>query len=271
MQDEHLDVELRDGTHALIRPIRPDDKDRLRRGLAQLSAESRYLRFHTPLVELTEEQLTYLTEIDYRDHMAWVALDPEAPDEPGMAVARYVRLEDDPGAAEAAITVADDYQGRGLGSVMLGILARSAREQGIQTFRSYVLEENTAMLRIFERLGAERVPPDPGEIGEGVVRIDLPLPAQAEGVEDSVIRRVLRYAASRDLPQLPLFSRPIWRELRPPDRRTGTMKWRQPDRDREVDPSGATDVAAEREGEEPSQPSEREGREASERPEPEGE
>lgn len=229
MPEQHVDVQLRDGTHAVIRPIRPDDKERLRRGLAQLSAESRYLRFHTPLVELTEEQLAYLTEIDYRDHMAWVALDPDKPEEPGMAVARYVRLQDAPTAAEAAITVADNYQGRGLGSVLLGILARSAREQGIDTFRSYVLEENTPMLRIFERLGAARVSPEPGEIGEGVIRIDLPLPERAEGVEDSVIRRVLRYAASRDLPQLPIFTRPIWRELRPPDRRTATMKWRQPD------------------------------------------
>ena len=271
MPDEHLDVELRDGTHALIRPIRPDDKDRLRRGLAQLSAESRYLRFHTPLVELTEEQLAYLTEIDYRDHMAWVALDPEAPDEPGMAVARYVRLEDDPGAAEAAITVADDYQGRGLGSVLLGILARSAREQGIRTFRSYVLEENTAMLRIFERLGAQRVPPNPGEIGEGVVRVDLPLPAKAEGVEDSVIRRVLRYAASHDLPQLPIFSRPIWRELRPPDRRTGTMKWRQPDRDPQDDRSGDTDVAPEREGDDPPQRPARDEGDPPQRPQRQGE
>ena len=242
MPDEHLDVELRDGTRALVRPIQPDDKDRLRRGLAQLSTESRYLRFHAPLVELSDEQLAYLTEIDYRNHMAWVALDPARPDEPGMAVARYVRLDDDPTAAEAAITVADAYQGRGLGSVLLGILARSAREQGIQTFRSYVLEENTPMLRIFERLGATRVEPEPGEVGEGVARIDLPLPKQAEGVEDSVIRRVLRYAASRELPQLPIFTRPIWRELRPPDRRTGTMKRRDPDRDPEGgggEPDGA--------------------------------
>ena len=239
MARDQFEVELRDGTRAIIRPIRPEDRDRLREGLSRLSPESRYLRFHTPVVELTDEQLTYLTEIDYRDHMAWVALDPYEPDEPGMGVARYVRLEEDPTAAEAAITVADRYQGRGLGSVLLGILARSAREQGIHTFRSYVLEENTAMLRIFERLGATQVPPREGEVGEGVIRIDLPLPEQAEGVEDSVIRRVLRYAASRELPELPILPRPLWRELRPADRRTGTMKWRQPDPPPDEDPAGS--------------------------------
>ncbi len=227
MARDVVEVELRDGSRALVRPIRPDDKERLRVGLAKLSPQSRYLRFHTPVVEFTEEQLRYLTEVDFKDHVAWVAIDPYAIDEPGMAVARYVRLEEDETVAEAAITVADAYQGRGVGSLLLGILARSARENGIETFRSYVLSENTPMLRIFQRLGARIITPeeDPS-LDEGVTRIDLPLPEEASGVDDEVLRKVLRHAASRDLPPLPIISRPIWRELRPAGFRTATAKRR---------------------------------------------
>lgn len=227
MARDVVEVELRDGSRALVRPIRPDDKERLRVGLAKLSPQSRYLRFHTPVVELTEEQLRYLTEVDFKTHVAWVAIDPYAIDEPGMGVARYVRLDDDETVAEAAITVADAYQGRGVGSLLLGILARTARENGIETFRSYVLSENTPMLRIFQRLGASIITPEEdASLDEGVTRIDLPLPEEASGVDDEVLRKVLRHAATRDLPPLPIISRPIWRELRPAGLGSATAKRR---------------------------------------------
>ncbi|MFO8075118.1 MAG: GNAT family N-acetyltransferase [Actinomycetota bacterium] len=226
MARDVVEVELRDGSRALVRPIRPDDKERLRVGLAKLSPQSRYLRFHTPVVELTDEQLRYLTEVDFKDHVAWVAIDPYAIDEPGMGVARYVRLDEET-VAEAAITVADAYQGRGVGSLLLGILARSARENGIETFRSYVLSENIPMLRIFERLGASIIgPEEDASLDEGVTRIDLPLPEEAAGIDDEVLRKVMRHAATRDLPPLPIISRPIWRELRPAGLGSATAKRR---------------------------------------------
>ena len=95
----------------LIRPIRPDDKDLLRRGMERLSEESRFRRFMRPVSELTDEQLAYFTEIDYRDHFAWAAVRADRLDE-GLGVARYVRLEGEPTVAEAAVTVADEYQAR---------------------------------------------------------------------------------------------------------------------------------------------------------------
>jgi hypothetical protein len=84
------EIALRDGTPILVRPIVP--KDRLRAGFARLSQESRYRRFMTPLDSLSDQQLRYLTEIDYANHMAWGALDPTQPDQPGVGVARYIRL-----------------------------------------------------------------------------------------------------------------------------------------------------------------------------------
>lgn len=187
---------LRDGTRARIRPIRPDDKDRLREGLKQLSPRSRYLRFHAPVDRLTEAQLRYLTEVDYDDHVAWVALNPDEPDEPGMGVARYVRLTDHPTIAEAAVTVLDRYQGRGLGTVLLQILTGSAREHGITTLRNYVLAENTSMLEIFDVVGAHREP----ESG-GVYRVDVAL-TDHTAEEAPTTREILRNVARGLIPPL---------------------------------------------------------------------
>jgi RimJ/RimL family protein N-acetyltransferase len=164
-------VTLRDGTKALLRPIRPEDRWRIAEGLKLLSPRTKYLRFHTHIERFTDEQLTYLTEVDHRDHEAWVALDPENLDEPGWGVARYVRLADDPTVAEAAVTVVDEVQGRGIGTTLLRRLAGSAIENGIRTFRNYVLAENEEMLEVFDQVGAER-----REIEPGILQVDVALP-----------------------------------------------------------------------------------------------
>jgi GNAT superfamily N-acetyltransferase len=209
---QHREVVLRDGTRALIRPIRPDDKERLIAGLAELSPESRYMRFHAAVTTLTESQLRHLTEIDYHDHMAFVALNLDAPEEAGMAVARYVRLKSDPTIAEAAITVLDRYQGRGLGTLLLKELSAHALERGIRTFRNYVLATNAAMLDIFDELGGRRTYDT-----AGVYQVDVPLDEEpVELPERSTPERVLREAARGVLPPFhlvfPWTSR--WKELR---------------------------------------------------------
>jgi CBS domain-containing protein len=136
------EVALRDGTRIGVRPILPEDKDRLRGGFARLSPRSRYRRFLTAVDHLSDEQVRYLTEVDYADHMAWVALDPSAPTQPGVGVARYVRLPEEPTVAEAAVTVLDAYQGKGVRTILQVALAGSALEHGIRSFRGYVLAEN---------------------------------------------------------------------------------------------------------------------------------
>jgi GNAT superfamily N-acetyltransferase len=185
---------LRDGTRILVRPILPEDRERLREGFARLSAQSRYRRFLTPLEHLSDQQVRDLTEIDYDDHMAWVAVDPSRPALPGLGVARYVRLAEEPAVAEAAVTVLDEYQGRGIGTVLLRLLAGSAREHGIRSFRGYVLAENTPMMDILHDLGATAVQEGP------LLRVDVPIPATVDELPDTPTGRVFESVAKGRLP-----------------------------------------------------------------------
>jgi len=182
-------VTLRDGTRVLVRPIRPDDKEALAAGLAKLSPESRYRRFLRPVTKLSERELRYLTEIDYADHFAWVAAD--ADDETvGYGVARYVRDPKDPEVAEAAVAIIDDHQGKGLGSILVRLLAATAREHGIRAFRGWVLGDNREILAPLERIGARRTPE------HGVLRVEIDLDDAFEG---SSLQEVLRAVAAGEI------------------------------------------------------------------------
>ena len=143
---------LPDGAQVLIRPIRADDKRMLTDGLRRLSDESVHRRFLTPKRSFSRAELRYLTEVDGRDHVALVAEHPSAPVRRLIAVARFVRLADDPHAAEVAITVADDWQGRGLGSMLSEQLASEARRLGIRRFTATMAADNVPAHRLMARL-----------------------------------------------------------------------------------------------------------------------
>jgi acyl-CoA synthetase (NDP forming)/GNAT superfamily N-acetyltransferase len=148
------DVVLRDGSTAHVRPIRPDDDDRLRAFHAQLSPETVYFRFFAPYPELTRRDVERFTQVDYIDRVALVAL---VRDEL-VGVTRYDRTGTEGGTeggttAEVAFTIRDDYQGRGLGSVLLEHLAAAARERGVRRFEANVLPANLKMLHVFRDAG----------------------------------------------------------------------------------------------------------------------
>jgi len=143
---------LANGTPVLIRPIRADDKHFLEEALHQLSEVSVQRRFLTAKRKFTRAELRYLTEVDGWDHVALVAESPTQPARRLIAVARYVRLPTDPEAAEAAIVVADDFQRRGLGSLLAEELARRARMRGIRRFTATMAGDNVPAQRLFEKL-----------------------------------------------------------------------------------------------------------------------
>ena len=141
------DVAVRDGRTVRIRPIAPDDGERLARFHRSLSDETVYFRFFAPYPELTERDVHRFTNVDHDARVALVAtVGGEL-----IGVARYDRIDDRD--AEVAFVVRDDHQGRGLGSVLLEHLAAAARERGVRRFIAEVLPTNRRMLSTFEEAG----------------------------------------------------------------------------------------------------------------------
>lgn len=146
-----IGLRLLDGEHG----DRAGIKAEISAAVQRMSPRSRRLRFASPLGNLSDAQLDYLTDFDQEDRIAWCAFEADAEKEVGVGLARYVRLVDKPGVAEFAVTVVDAYQRRGLGTLLLGRLLGTAREHGIGVLRGYVLPENEAMLRLGRRFGAQ--------------------------------------------------------------------------------------------------------------------
>jgi acetyltransferase len=134
-----------------VRRIRPDDKDALVAGLGRLSDQSVYQRFLSPKPRFTTSELRYLTEVDFTDHYALVAV-LAGSDDVLVAVGRWVRHRDEPTTAEVAIVVADDLQGRGVGTLLGRQLADAARERGITRLTATMLPTNVAAHRLLTKL-----------------------------------------------------------------------------------------------------------------------
>lgn len=190
LETEPLEAVLKDGTRVRLRAIRPSDKGSLQRGLQQMSPESRYRRFFAPVDHLTDKQLRYFTEVDQQDHLAWVASLPDQPGNPLVAVARCVRLKDAPEAADAAVTVIDAEQDKGLGRLMLRVLAESAIKRGIKRFTLSVLGDNEKMLALMHDAGAIS-----DGVRDGVHEMHVVLPDTVEALDLTAAPRVLRVAA----------------------------------------------------------------------------
>jgi GNAT superfamily N-acetyltransferase len=153
MAPDPVRVVLPRGAAIGVRPIHPEDKQLLVEALRRLSEVSSYFRFHRIVRDLSDDELAYLTELDQVDHAAWGAVLQVDGEERPAGIARYVRLAD-PEEAEAAVTVLDEYQGLGIGSFLLEVLARTAMRNGIRRFVGNVLSENQAMIEVFGRMGA---------------------------------------------------------------------------------------------------------------------
>jgi GNAT superfamily N-acetyltransferase len=154
----------------LIRPISPDDKQRLADGFHRLSERSRYRRFLSPRERLSAAELRYFTDVDHHNHEALIAIDPN--NDEGVGVARYVRSNSEPRSAELAVAVVDDWQGRGVGGRLAAALSDRARAEGITSFTALVLADNRLMLNLLHDLGHVRVVHS--ELGTVELTVDLP-------------------------------------------------------------------------------------------------
>ena len=178
---------LRDGTEVLLRLVTADDKERLREGFERLSPESRYARFFAAKSRLTDDELEYLCNVDQQNHVAIGVV--RIADGLGLAIARFVRL-DDTNVAEAAIAVADEAQGMGLGRLLFERLVTAATERGIERFRCEVLGVNASMKQLVDAIASEHKT----EVRSGVMSIDFELP-RAEA-HDSEMYRFFRGTAA---------------------------------------------------------------------------
>ena len=166
---------LRDGTRVVLRLIVPEDRAMLDAGFRRWSAESRYARFLATKTTLTDDELRYLTEVDQENHFALGAMAENGNgngDPVGLGIARFIRLPKLHATAEAAIAVADEAQGKGLGKLLFLRLCAAAAERGYERFRCEVLGSNTGMAALIATIAPERTI----EVGGGVMSIEMVLP-----------------------------------------------------------------------------------------------
>lgn len=168
---------LPDGANITIRPIRSEDAAIEQEFVRKLSNESRYFRFMDSLRELSPRMLSHFTQVDYDRHMALIAVATVDGREAESAVARYV-VADDSTSCEFAIVVADQWQRRGVGTLLMRALMDAARKRGLDLMHGEVLAGNQKMLNFMQRLGF-RASFDAGD--PRLMRVEISLRAGENG------------------------------------------------------------------------------------------
>ena len=146
------ELELDDGFRVHVRLIRAEDEPLLHEAFARMSDRSVYFRFFSPLKRLPEEMAHRLAQVDSEQRFALVAVSGAPGAEHILGVARYDRAAGTD-TAEVAVSVVDEYQRRGIGAKLLGLLCQAARDHGIRQFSLVVLPENQSMIGLLRRLG----------------------------------------------------------------------------------------------------------------------
>jgi RimJ/RimL family protein N-acetyltransferase len=142
---------LRDGSAVEIRALRPDDEADMLAALEQTGAQSRQRRFFVMKRHFSDKERAFFMDIDFKNHVALVALAEDAGRKIVVAGGRYIVFE--PGRAEMAFMVVDAWQGRGIGTMLMRHLVKIAREAGLQELTAEILPENVAMLNVFGKFG----------------------------------------------------------------------------------------------------------------------
>jgi GNAT superfamily N-acetyltransferase len=142
---------LRDGRTCEIRALRPNDEAAMQAAVGRSSPQSLYRRFMGAKRSFSDKERAFFLNVDFINHVALVAVVTEGDRASIVAGGRYI--VEKPGTAEIAFAVIDDYQGQGIGAVLLRHLATIARQAGLKEFTAEVLADNAPMLKVFERSG----------------------------------------------------------------------------------------------------------------------
>lgn len=190
-------IELADGHEVTLRLVRPSDKQLLLQGFERLSPASRHFRFMGVRNTFSEEELRYLCEVDGIDHFAMGAVFERADgSEEGVAIARFIRSNHEPDVAEPAITIIDDYQGIGLGGVLLKRLITAARERGVERFHTEFLRSNTKTAQLLDDYEESSIIREEGDVV--TMEFVLPKPSLGERMTNA-LRRSEVYRAFADV------------------------------------------------------------------------
>jgi acetyltransferase len=149
------EVELKDGTKAVIRPIRRDGIDKLLEGISKLSDRSRRMRFLSNWTDYSAEDVRHLVETDGINTVTYVVaiLDEDDREIESVAAAHSIRLDPQSEIAEVAVAVLDDWQNRGVGTALLKRLASHARQTGVRKWIAYIASENQPMRHLMLKFG----------------------------------------------------------------------------------------------------------------------
>ncbi|WP_079571407.1 GNAT family N-acetyltransferase [Bradyrhizobium erythrophlei] len=142
---------LRDGRRVEIRALRHEDRNGLEQAVSRASAESLRRRFFSIRRHFSEQEMEFFSDIDFVSHVALVAVAEEGRGPVIVGGGRYIVLE--PGRAEVAFALIDEYQGQGIGAALMRHLAAIARDAGLKELIAEVLPENTAMVKVFKKSG----------------------------------------------------------------------------------------------------------------------
>lgn len=147
---------LRDGSQVEIRALRPEDEAAMLAAIERTSAQSLQRRFFVMKRHFSEKERAFFMNVDFKNHVAIVALAEEGDCKVIAGGGRYIVFE--PGRAEMAFVVVDAWQGKGVGSMLMRHLAKFANDAGLQELTAEVLHENAAMRKVFEKFGFTAAP-----------------------------------------------------------------------------------------------------------------
>lgn len=142
---------LRDGREVEIRTLRPDDKEEMLTAIGRTGKQSLQRRFFVLKRNFSDKEIAFFMNVDFVNHVALIALAEEDGHKVVIGGGRYIVTE--PGKAEIAFVVIDDYQGQGVGTLLMRYLAIAARKAGLKELIAEVLPENAAMRKVFSKFG----------------------------------------------------------------------------------------------------------------------
>lgn len=189
IDDVIVHTRLENGLKVCIRAVRPDDEQRLRSGIAQLSQESRYLRFFSVAPTPPDHVIERLVEVDGHRHLAWGAILSDDPQGKAIGVVHAVRNADRSQRGEFAVGILDAYHGQGLARMLTAVLLVHCRIEGIAALDAQILNENRAAIAFVQSLGGERSGSDDG-VSDYVLDCKAALSAMRASQEPSGLKDV---------------------------------------------------------------------------------